>query len=70
MTATIMVVKADSRYILATAAEALIGLTARAIETKIGRGQWVEGREFRRAPDGRIYVDLRGFEKWVEGAAG
>ena len=65
----VFVVRAETRYILATAAQALIGLTPKAIEAKIGRGQWVEGREFRRAPDGRIYVDLRGFEKWVEGAA-
>jgi hypothetical protein len=70
MAEPVFVVKAETRYILATAAEALIGLTRKAIENKIARGQWVEKREFRRAPDGRIYVDLRGFENRVEGAAG
>jgi hypothetical protein len=27
---------------------------------------WIEGREFKRAPDGHILVDLKGYEAWVE----
>jgi len=42
------------------------GYTARAVETKIHRGVWVEGRQYRRAPDGRILIDMEGYEKWVE----
>lgn len=42
------------------------GYTARAVETKILRGVWVEGREYRRAPDGSIMMDMEGFERWVE----
>lgn len=43
------------------------GYTARAVETKIHRGVWAEGREYRRAPDNCIFVDMKGFERWVEG---
>lgn len=43
------------------------GYTTRAVETKIYRGVWAEGRHYRRAPDGCIFIDMEGFEKWVEG---
>lgn len=43
------------------------GYTKRAIETKIERGVWVENRQWRKAPDGRILIDTQGFEQWVEG---
>ncbi len=32
-------------------------------------GVWVEGREYVRAPDNRVLVDLEGYERWVESAA-
>lgn len=67
---TIVVVKVDARYARPSVAGPAIGLTPKAIERKIAKGQWVVGREFRRAPDGLIYVDMRGFEKWVEAAPG
>jgi hypothetical protein len=56
---------APARFVTIELAEAVIGLTASAIRTKIGRGVWVENRQYRRAPDGRVYVDLKGFEEWV-----
>ena len=40
------------------------GLTKRAIEHKIARGQWLEGREYHRAPDG-IWIDVKGVMQWV-----
>lgn len=43
------------------------GYTVKAIERKIESGAWVEGREYRRAPDGSILVDVEGYERWVEG---
>lgn len=43
------------------------GYTARAVETKIHRGVWIEGREYRRAPDGSILIDMDGYSRWVEG---
>jgi len=58
---------APARYVTIALAAALHGYTVDAIETKIARGVWTEGREYRRAPDGRILVDMRGVERWVEG---
>lgn len=42
------------------------GYSKRAIETKIFRGVWLEGKHYRRAPDGSILMDMEGYEKWVE----
>ena len=47
----------------------LTGYTRDAVQSKIKRGQWVEGREFKKAPDGRILIYLPGFEAWVNGQA-
>lgn len=55
-----------SRFVLIPVASAVTGYTIKAIEKKIERGDWAEGKEYRRAPDGHIFVDLHGFEKWVE----
>ena len=56
---------AASRYVRIPLAAALTGLTERAIEKKIEDGVWIEGREYKRK--GReIYVDMKGYEKWVE----
>lgn len=41
------------------------GYTEQAVRSKIKDGRWIEGREYRRAPDGALLVDLVGFEKWV-----
>ena len=53
-----------SRFVTIELAEAVTGLTASAIRNKIHKGEWVEGRQYRRR-DGRVFVDLRGFEAWV-----
>jgi hypothetical protein len=37
----------------------------KAAEKKIDSQVWMEGRQYRRAPDGRRLVDLEGYEKWV-----
>lgn len=63
MTEALMV--APSRYVTIRLAAQLIGLTVRAIESKIARGMWIEGRQFRRQ-DGNIYIDMKGVEQWVE----
>lgn len=55
-----------ARFVTIGLAEALTGYTKDAIQTKISRGIWIEGREWRRAPDGRVLIDMRGYEKWVE----
>ncbi len=45
------------------------GYTKEAIRSKIKRGQWLEGREWKKAPDGRNLINIEGYEQWVEGQA-
>ena len=42
------------------------GYTADAVRKKRERGVWLEGQVVRKAPDGRILIDLEEFERWVE----
>lgn len=55
------------RYVLPPIASVVTGLTEGAITKKMDAGVWREGHEYRKAPDGKRYVDLRGYERWVEG---
>lgn len=48
---------------------AIFGLSQKAMESKIARGDWIEGREYHRAPDGTIWISRRGVSKWVTGKA-
>lgn len=54
------------RYVLLSKFEELSGYTTKAVQRKIEDGVWVEGQQYRRAPDGRVLVDLQGYMKWVE----
>lgn len=47
MAATVQV--APAPYVTLEVAESITGYSVRAIEGKIARGDWVEGREYRRA---------------------
>lgn len=40
---------------------ALTGYTEKAVRRKIEDGVWLQGRHFRKAPDGRINVDLQAY---------
>lgn len=53
-------------YVLIDKAAELIGYSRSAIEAKIARGQWVEGRQWVKAPDGHRMISLKGFQQWVE----
>lgn len=53
-------------YVTIPVAAAITGLTEKAIRRKIEDGKWIAGREYRRSPDGGIFISVRGFEKWVE----
>ena len=57
---------ASARYVLLSLAALVTGYSVKAMERKIERGDWVEGKVWRRAPDGRILIDLLGYQKWVE----
>jgi hypothetical protein len=53
-------------YVTIPVAAALTGYSAKAIRRKIESGVWLEGREFRRAPDGHVLISVKGYELWVE----
>jgi hypothetical protein len=61
------VVVASSRYVLLPLAHVLTGYSVKAIQRKIERGDWPEGKVWRHAPDGHIVLDMTGYERWVEG---
>ena len=46
--------------------EALSVIARKAIERKIEDGKWVEGKEYRRSPDGGVFVSIEGFKQWLE----
>lgn len=58
-----------ARYVRLSLFERMTGYTQKAVRRKIEAGVWIEGREYRRAPDGHIIVDLQGYERWVEKSA-
>lgn len=49
------------------AAAAIFGLSEGAIRKRIARGLWLEGREWKRAPDGGIWIITGGVKQWVMG---
>jgi len=53
------------RFVTLKQFEALTGYTVDAINSKIKRGDWLEGAVFYKAPDGRNLIDLEGYEEWV-----
>ena len=59
---------AHARYVTVGLAATLTGLSAGAIRKRIERGIWLEGRQFRRARDGRIWIDTKGVQEWIETA--
>jgi hypothetical protein len=58
---------APARFVRIPLAAELTGYTADAIEMKIKRGVWLEGKEYIRAPDKSILVDMEGYERWAVG---
>ena len=54
------------RYVRIVKFVELTGYTDKAVRRKIQEGVWVAGREYRRAPDGSILIDMEGYARWVE----
>ena len=52
-------------YVVIKKAAAVTGYSVRAIEVKIERGIWLEGREWIKGPDGRRLISMKGYEAWV-----
>lgn len=44
------------------------GYTIKAIYTKVERGVWKCDLHWRKAPDGRLFINSKEIENWVEGA--
>ncbi len=59
---------APAPYVTIPLAAAITGLTEKAIRRKIEEGKWVEGREYRRSPDGGVFISVKGYQQWVEAA--
>jgi hypothetical protein len=56
-----------SPYVLIPRAAEITGYSVRAIELKLKRGVWVEGKEWHKLPDGHRAIDMAGFRAWCEG---
>ncbi len=54
------------KYVIIKRFAELTGYTEKAVRRKIEDGVWLERREYLRAPDGRILMDLEGFQRWAE----
>ena len=61
---------APAPYVTIALAAMVTGLTEKAIRRKIEDGKWLEGREYRRSPDGGIFISITGYTSWVEKATG
>lgn len=58
-----------ARFVTIELAEVLTGFSQSAIRTKMARGVWLEGRQWVKR-DGRVLIDLEGYESWArQGAA-
>ncbi|KND59417.1 Phage protein [Candidatus Burkholderia verschuerenii] len=57
---------APAPYVTVARAAELTGLSEKAIRRKIEDGKWIEGREYRRAPDGGIFISMTGFQEWLK----
>ena len=55
-----------SQWVLTKRFADITGYTESAVRHKIKGCVWVEGRIWRKAPDGRIFVNVGEFERWVE----
>ena len=61
-----MTVMQAAPYVVIDKAAEITGYSRRAIEEKIAKGVWLEGKVWRKAPDGRRLISLKGYEQWVE----
>ncbi|QDX82861.1 hypothetical protein B9N43_05625 [Denitratisoma sp. DHT3] len=56
----------STRYVRLKLFSELTGYSVKALQRKIEDGIWREGQEYLRGPDGRILVDVLGYDKWVQ----
>lgn len=58
------------RWVLINRFAELTGYSEKAVRCKIGEGVFIQGVHYKKAPDGRICIDLTAFDRWVEGTQG
>jgi hypothetical protein len=63
------IIVAPARYVTVSLAAKITGRSEKSIRRKIEDGKWIEGREYRRDPDGGINIDTKEIERWVEATA-
>jgi len=61
---------APAPYVTISLAAMITGLSEKAIRRKIEDGKWLDGREYRRSPDGGVFISIKGYSSWVEKATG
>lgn len=55
-----------SQWVLIRRFAEVTGYSENAVRHKVKNGTWIQGRIWRKAPDGRIFLNLTEFERWVE----
>lgn len=58
---------APARLVTLSLFETVTGYSEKAVRRKIEEGVWLQGHEFIKAPDGRILVDMEGYQRWAFG---
>lgn len=66
-TTTTQTLAVKLEWVLIPVFSAVTGYSEKAVRCKIHEGVWLEGRHYRRAPDGHITMHLPSYYKWVEG---
>ena len=57
------------QWMLIPAFCSITGYSDKAVRRKIEDGKWLQGRHWRKAPDGHITINLQAYYSWVEGQA-
>ena len=55
----------SARFVTIDLAAIMTGFTPGAIRTKIAKSVWLEGRQWVKR-DGRVLIDMKGYEQWAE----
>lgn len=59
--------EATASWVLISKVTELTGYTDDAIRAKKKRGEWIEGRHWRKAPDNRVVFDIVAINRWLGG---
>ena len=55
------------KYVLLPLFAVMTGYSEKAVRNKIQEGVWLQGKHYRKAPDGRITMDMEEYYQWVQG---